>query len=86
MTLCALARPLGLLLLLALSVGCDSGGVTSGDGRIYAGGRYFGKYLALDGETALVSAYDTDEAFVIQHSDSEWKTRARLSPPMTCSP
>lgn len=78
-----MTSPLRLLALAApaLLAACDTGGIASGDGRIYAGGTYFGKYLALDGDAALASAYGSDEAFVLRHSADGWEREAQLTPP-----
>ena len=70
---------LRLLLLVALSSGCDSGDV-SGDGPIYPGGRYFGRSVALDGDVALVGADDSDEAFVVAKAGGVWRVEGRLQP------
>ena len=68
-----------LVLLAALATGCDSG-VTGGDGRIYPGGKHFGRSVALDGDIALVGADDSDEAFVLSDIGGAWRVDARLQP------
>ncbi len=68
------------LLFAVLLAGCDSDGAVGGDGRIYAGGGYFGQAIALDGDVALVGANDTDEAFVLSRTESAWRVESRLQP------
>ena len=70
-------------LLVTLLAGCDGGSVQRGDGRIYPGGGYFGRAVVLDGGRMLASAYETNQAFVLERTPNGWAERATLRPPST---